>query len=356
MADESYPERLAEVDRTTEFMMRQSYRAEANAMYIRDCVGNISFAGLRKDIDKVGMLRNPTNEKDIGEESPLLKLFSMPDIREIFVGYYEKSRNGKVTAVHGEGFNPLTGDLVQMGRGCLLNKTDIALLCCASDRVLRSLKSGEKPFFVLPRLHTMDLRSEKVLEMSWLLMKGTSDYQSLKKASEKMKFLLEVLNALDRNPYNKNLFDWLREKEGVNHSTRAQRLAMQISQQEAMMAMLGISFGSRAMYMPDFHGIEHGFCEESLKMLDDEDTDTEEEDEDTDDDAEEDVDDDDDKEIEKNRKLFETIPVLTPEQIVDTLSDQIKSPYKGESEETLQLHDPITTGEEEKERERERQT
>jgi len=355
MADESYPERLAEVDRTTEFMMRQSYRAEANAMYIRDCVGNISFAGLRKDIDKVGMLRNPTNEKDIGEESPLLKLFSMPDIREIFVGYYEKSRNGKVTAVHGEGFNPLTGDLVQMGRGCLLNKTDIALLCCASDRVLRSLKSGEKPFFVLPRLHTMDLRSEKVLEMSWLLMKGSSDYKILKKASEKMKFLLEVLNALDRNPYNENLFDWLREKEGVNHSRRAQRLAMQKYQQEAMMAMLGISFGSRAMYMPDFHGIEHGFCEESLKMLDDEDTDAEEEDEDTDDDAKEDVDDD-DKEIEKNRKLFETIPVLTPEQIVDTLPDQIKSPYKGESEETLQLHDPITTGEEEKERERERQT
>jgi len=135
---------------------------------------------------------------------------------------------------------------------------------------------------------------------------------------------------------------------------------MQKYQQEAMMAMLGISFGSRAMYMPDFHGIEHGFCEESLKMLDDEDTDTEEEDEDTDDDAEEDVDDDDDKEIEKNRKLFETIPVLTPEQIVDTLPDQIKSPYKeardaranGESEETLQLHDPITS-EEEEERERE---
>ena len=155
-------------------------------------------------------------------------------------------------------------------------------------------------------------------------MKGTSDYQSLKKASEKMKFLLEVLNALDRNPYNENLFDWLREKEGVNHSRRAQRLAMQKYQQEAMMAMLGISFGSRAMYMPDFHGIEHGFCEESLKMLDDEDTDTEEED----------VDDDDDKEIEKNRKLFETIPVLTPEQIVDTLPDQIKSPYK-EKLETL---------------------
>lgn len=160
--------------------------------------------------------------------------------------------------------------------------------------------------------------------MSWLLMKGTSDYQSLKKASEKMKFLLEVLNALDRNPYNENLFDWLREKEGVNHSRRAQRLAMQKYQQEAMMAMLGISFGSRAMYMPDFHGIEHGFCEESLKMLDDEDTDAEEEDEDTDDDAKEDVDDD-DKEIEKNRKLFETIPVLTPEQIVDTQVESINN-------------------------------
>ena len=215
-----------------------------------------TFETLRESFTRgVNILDNPS-EDIVGEESPLLKLFQMPDFIDIFFGRGGNlAKHEKGFAEHGAKYDVLANE--RLGKGPLLNRTDVTLLACASEKIRLKLSANEETkIFTLPILFPFDMRNLFVVCRAWSLFKNSA---WMKNATERNKFkaTYDFCNALDRNPYNPKLLTLLVDWDNIDYVPRAQRIRLQDSR---INTMLGGNARS-TMYIPSYTFNENGYSD-----------------------------------------------------------------------------------------------
>jgi len=217
-----------------------------------------TFESLRESFTRgVNLLDNPS-EDIVGEESPLLKLFQMPDFIDIFFGRGNLAKHEKGFAEHGAKYDVLANE--RLGKGPLLNRTDVTLLACASEKIRLKLSANEETkIFTLPILFPFDMRNLFVVGRVWSVFKNGT---WMKNATERNKFkaTYDFCNALDRNPYNPKLLTLFVDLENIDYVPRAQRIRFQDSRNDAMNVVMGDNDRS-TMYIPSYTFNEQGYSD-----------------------------------------------------------------------------------------------
>ena len=238
-----------------------------------------SFDDLRKDLDMLGVLRNPSKdieeEEEEEEESPLLRLFGLHDFRNIFFGYVEGNvqHHQAEKVVDNVSMDITSGKLKKSGRGALLNRTDQVLLCCASERVLetcyttaggptaKTLKA--KLRHIKPWLFFTECQSEELATVMWKLVTMSEEYRTESESGRK-RMWLDYCNCLDWNPFDENneLLEKMMEKMKLDdYVPREERLKKEDEQIKKWLIAankMSVSEIERSK-IPNFDVIERGY-------------------------------------------------------------------------------------------------
>ena len=284
--DDDLGDLRAKIDRKAENAWFGKYRSF--------CVTFGTFENLRNVVrvdDKAGGVKNPRNLKEEEEESPLLKLFQTPDFIDIFFGDYEKHDKG--FAERGAKYDVLANERV--GKGALLNKTDLILLACASEKIRLKLLEHEKTknFVKNAILLPFEMRNPIIAAQTWYALKKSAVMINATER-KRQKLTYDFCNALDRNPYDPTLLAFLVREANIDYVSRAQRVHAQETRGNLFKALTG-GDPSTVQVVPSFYFSEQGY------------SDSEEE----------------EAALEEWKELVAQIPVMTPE-IWNTLPQEVR--------------------------------
>ena len=284
--DDDLGDLRAKIDRKAENAWFGKYRSF--------CVTFGTFENLRNVVrvdDKAGGVKNPRNLKEEEEESPLLKLFQTPDFIDIFFGDYEKHDKG--FAERGAKYDVLANERV--GKGALLNKTDLILLACASEKIRLKLLEHEKTknFVKNAILLPFEMRNPIIAAQTWYAFKKSAVMINATER-KRQKLTYDFCNALDRNPYDPTLLAFLVREANIDYVSRAQRVHAQETRGNLFKALTG-GDPSTVQVVPSFYFSEQGY------------SDSEEE----------------EAALEEWKELDAQIPVMTPE-IWNTLPQEVR--------------------------------
>ena len=207
--------------------------------------------------DKAGGVKNPRNLKEEEEESPLLKLFQTPDFIDIFFGDYEKHDKG--FAERGAKYDVLANERV--GKGALLNKTDLILLACASEKIRLKLLEHEKTknFVKNAILLPFEMRNPIIAPQTWYAFKKSAVMINATER-KRQKLTYDFCNALDRNPYDPTLLAFLVREANIDYVSRAQRMHAQETRGNLFKALTG-GDPSTVQVVPSFYFSEQGYSD-----------------------------------------------------------------------------------------------